>query len=196
MKKFILVGLPLVLIACLAMVVSTQDCAEANGEAKTEVKAEEHGYIGAAKCKVCHKKEKKGNQYGKWLESDHAQAYTTLLSDESKAICKEMGITEAPEKAAECLKCHITGHGAKAELLGKKYTIEEGVSCEACHGAAKDWKKPHAKDPATAKTLGLMDPTDEKMCRACHNPESPTYKEFVYKDKLAMIAHPNPMKEK
>ena len=168
------------------MVVSTQMDAQANGE--------EHGYIGVSKCKVCHKKEAKGDQYGHWLASPHAQGYAVLLTEEAKAVCKKLGIKEAPEKADQCLKCHVTAHGVKAELLGKKYKIEDGVGCESCHGAAKDWKTPHKKDPAKAKTLGMWDPADEKMCKTCHNPESPTYKEFVYKEKLAKIAHPRPAK--
>ena len=105
-----------------------------------------------------------------------------------------MGLKKPPEQEDVCLKCHVTGHGVKAELLGKKYDATEGVSCESCHGAAADWKKVHAKDPAKAATLGLIKPTDEKMCKTCHNEESPTYKPFKYAEKLAAIAHPNPKK--
>ncbi|MCK4304959.1 MAG: cytochrome c family protein [Candidatus Eisenbacteria sp.] len=163
-------------------------------KAVAEEKAVEHGYLGATACKICHKKETKGAQYTKWLASPHAHAYQTLLTDESKKICKKLGIKEAPEAAGKCLKCHVTAYGVKAELLGKKYDKTEGVSCESCHGPAADWKKPHMKDPETAAKLGMIKPDDEKMCMGCHNEESPTYKPFKYKEKLAAIAHPNPMK--
>ena len=152
----------------------------------------EYGYIGAKSCKACHKSEKKGAQYPKWLESSHAKAYETLLSDHSKQICKDMGITTAPEETDQCLKCHITGHGVKAELLIKKYDKTEGITCESCHGPGSDYKKPHLKDLAKARTLGLLDPSSPDMCKQCHNEESPTYKEFKYEEKLAIIAHPNP----
>ncbi len=155
----------------------------------------EHGYVGVQECKMCHKAEAKGAQFPKWEAGPHAQAYQTLLTDESKEIAAEMGIKEAPEKADACLKCHVTGHGVKAELLGKKYTVEEGVGCESCHGPAEDWKKLHIKDVEAAMEVGMMIPTDETMCKTCHNEESPTYKEFKYEEALAQIAHPNPKKK-
>ena len=34
--------------------------------------------IGAAKCKMCHKKAATGDQYAKWQESAHSGAFKTL----------------------------------------------------------------------------------------------------------------------
>jgi hypothetical protein len=196
MRRFGVLGLCLAALVGLAFLATGQmtACADEKATEKATEKAAEHGFVGATSCKMCHKKPEKGEQYPKWLAGPHAHAYKSLLTDQSKAICKEMGIAEAPEEADKCLKCHVTGHGAKAELLGKKYDKTEGVTCESCHGPAADWKKPHMKDPAKAMTLGMIVPTDEKMCKTCHNEESPTYKPFVYKEKLAKIAHPNPKK--
>ncbi len=53
-------------------------------------------YVGTDKCKVCHKSKKKGNQYGKWLESGHAKAWATLATDEAKAIAKDVTRLPAP----------------------------------------------------------------------------------------------------
>ena len=204
MRKLGWLGVALLVLACLAWIYSGQMTAvaeeqadvktEAKAEAKTEVKKAEHGFIGASQCKMCHKSEAKGAQFVKWEASPHAHAYKTLLTDQSKEIAKKMGIKEAPEAADQCLKCHVTGHGAKAELLGKKYDMTEGVTCEGCHGAAADWKKVHKKDPAEAAKLGMAQPVDEKVCLTCHNEESPTYKPFKYAEKLAAIAHPIPKK--
>ena len=75
-------------------------------------------------------------------------------------------------------------------------TMAEGVSCESCHGAGSAYKTATImKDKAKAIAAGLIIP-DEKLCRKCHNPESPTYKEFNFKTFSAKIAHPNPAKEK
>lgn len=196
MRRIGWLAIALLAIAALAWLADSQMMAKAEGEVAAEKavekKAAEHGYLGAAACKMCHKSEAKGAQYPKWEASRHAHAYKSLLTDESQEICKKLGIKEAPEKADKCLKCHVTGHGVKPELLGKKYTVEEGVGCESCHGPAADWKKIHIKDPAEAMTLGLMKPDDEKMCQTCHNEESPTYKPFKMAEKLPIIAHPKP----
>ena len=40
--------------------------------------ADEHQYVGAKKCKTCHKKEPIGNQYGVWLDGKHANAFAYL----------------------------------------------------------------------------------------------------------------------
>ncbi len=188
MRRFGWLGFVVIAIAALLWLAGDHLTARAEDEAIA------HAFTGAAKCKACHKKETKGAQYPKWLESGHAHAYHTLLTDESKEICKKMGIETPPEETDQCLKCHVTGHGAKAELLGAKYDKTEGVTCESCHGPAEDWLKPHKKDVEAAKAAGLLVPDSEKMCLGCHNEESPTYKPFVYKEKLAAIAHPNPNK--
>ena len=42
------------------------------------VNAEDFKYIGAAKCKMCHNKADKGEQYNKWASSKHAKAMESL----------------------------------------------------------------------------------------------------------------------
>lgn len=101
--------------------------------------AAKFGYIGATKCKTCHQKDADGAQFSKWLDSKHSKAYETLASEEAKKIAKEKGIAD-PQKAKECIKCHVTGYDADASLLGPKYAVEEGVSCESCHGPGSEYK--------------------------------------------------------
>jgi hypothetical protein len=155
----------------------------------------QHQFIGVAKCKTCHKKEASGAQWVKWSESVHAGAYKTLAGEASMKIAKEKGIAN-PQEADECLRCHVTGHGAAAELLGTKYSVEDGVGCESCHGAGGGYYKKTAMKAITAGTedgakLGLVTP-DEKLCVTCHNAESPTFKAFDFKEMAAKIAHPFP----
>lgn len=151
-------------------------------------------YIGVAKCKMCHKKAKVGNQYGKWSKGPHAKTYTELAEPKSKEIAKKAGVKGDPQKAPKCLKCHVSAYGLAKERYGKKYTQEEGVSCEACHGAASGYKTSHIKKKAAAKKAGLIVSPDEASCKKCHNPESPTYKKFNFKEKKKKIAHPMPKK--
>ncbi len=151
----------------------------------------EHNYIGASKCKTCHKKAKTGNQYKKWQESAHAKAYKTLGTDEAKAAAKKAGITGDPQKSEKCLKCHVTAFGVDAKLIDSTFNMEDGVQCESCHGAGKDYKsKKTMEDKAKAIAAGLIIP-DEALCKKCHNEESPTYKDFKYEEQLKTIAHPN-----
>jgi hypothetical protein len=156
---------------------------------------EKHTFIGASKCKMCHKKAESGEQYPLWEKSKHANAYATLASEESKKIAAERGI-DNPQEADACLKCHVTGHGAPAELLGTKYDQAEGVGCESCHGAGGDYYKKKTMVAITTgeidgASVGLVTP-DEKTCTACHNEESPTFAGFEYEEMVKKIAHPIP----
>lgn len=112
------------------------------------------------------------NEYITWLKHDqHAQAYKALLSEESKTIARHLGIPH-PETDKLCLACHATlPDGAK----GAKFQIEDGVSCEACHGAAEKWLAPHAEKGATHARnveLGLAEIASASqqagLCLTCH----------------------------
>lgn len=156
---------------------------------------EGHTYIGVAKCKMCHKSEAQGEQFVIWEKSDHAKAYQTLAGDEAKAIAKEKGI-EDPQKAAECLKCHVTGYGQPADMFGDKYVMTNGVGCESCHGPGSDYYKKATmvqliEGKIKPESVGLVLPT-EKTCTACHNSESPTFTSFDFEKMAAKIAHPIP----
>ena len=152
-----------------------------------------HAYVGAEKCKMCHNAPAKGAQFTKWTESKHSKAFQALAGEEAKKVAAAKGCAD-PQKAPECLRCHVTGHGVSAAKLTDKYKVEEGVSCESCHGPGGDyWQMSVMKDVAKAKAAGMVLP-DEATCKTCHNADSPTFKGFDYKAALAQIAHPNPQK--
>jgi hypothetical protein len=101
-------------------------------------------YIGAAKCKMCHKV-----QFDSWSALAHAKAFDRLKPEE--------------QAKAECLGCHATG--GKAEL--------PGVQCEACHGPGSDYKAMDVmKDHAKSVAAGLIVP-DEALCKSCHAGKAP-----------------------
>ncbi len=104
--------------------------------------AGDHGYVGAAKCKMCHKV-----QYTSWEQTTHAKAF-----DAAK------GSTDPAYDAAKCTACHATNHDEAMP----------GVQCEACHGAGADYKKMSVmKDREAAIANGLIIPTQE-TCNGCH----------------------------
>ena len=147
-------------------------------------------FVGAQKCKMCHNSEEKGKQYTLWTESLHSKAFATLQSPEALKYAKEHNIAD-PSKEPKCLKCHSTAAGVDAGLLAG-LTVEEGVSCESCHGAGSAYKSMSImKDKAESIKNGLILP-DEAVCKKCHNPESPNYKPFDFATYSAKIAHPRP----
>jgi len=194
MKKLSLLVLVSFLFFMLFSLASAQtatkaDTAKAAAPAKLK-------YMGALACKMCHNLEKTtGKQYDIWAASKHAMAYKDLASEKAKEVAKAKGIEDA-QKSDKCLKCHITGFGATAEEKGPKYDIAEGVTCEACHGPGQKYMPMNVmKSPKLAAENGLIMP-GEKECKICHNPESPTYKEFKFADAFKVIAHPIPKKTK
>ena len=166
MKKLAVIALTLLaFVATWAVVINAE-------EGKEEAAA--HEYVGATKCKTCHKV-----QFTSWEETAHAKAFD-VLSDEEK-------------KKEECVGCHMTGTTAKDELL-------EGVQCEACHGPGKDYKSPKImskskwpKDPEghmkMAVEAGLIMPTEE-VCVGCHKKEgNPNFKAFDFEKNKGLV-HP------
>ena len=152
-----------------------------------------HAFVGADKCKMCHNSAAKGAQYTQWSESKHAKAYQTLASEEAKKAAAAKGIAD-PQKADECLRCHVTGHGSPADKLTDKYQAAQGVSCESCHGGGADyWKMEVMKDQAKSVAAGMNVP-NEDTCKKCHNADSPSFKGFDFAAAKAKIAHPNPQK--
>lgn len=152
--------------------------------------AQDFKYIGAPKCKMCHNKPPKGEQYNVWLKGPHANAMKTLANEESKKIAADKGIAD-PTTDPACIKCHSTvGHIDASLVAGIK--IDEGVSCESCHGPGSRYKGASVmKNQELAMKNGLILPTEE-VCLKCHNKESPTYKPFNFEEKVALIAHPDP----
>lgn len=137
--------------------------------------APKHEFVGADKCKICHK-----DVFTAWQATGHAKAFD-VLSDEEK-------------KKPECVSCHITGKLADGTQLN-------GVQCEMCHGAGSDYKSPKIKSKtgwanerekyvAMAKEAGLILSPTEEDCKRCHKKEgNPNFKEFKFEEAKKLV-HP------
>jgi hypothetical protein len=142
-----------------------------------EAAAEDAQYVGVKKCKSCHKKELIGDQYGTWMKGQHSKAFDTLKGDEAIELAKTKGISGPPSEAEECLKCHATAFGLKAEQLvkGKALDLKDGVQCETCHGPGSKYKKKKTMaDHDKSVAAGMLEP-DAETCKQCHNDESPSW---------------------
>ena len=122
-------------------------------------------YLGAAGCAQCHTGAQMGFQFSKWRASKHAQAYATLSTPRAREIAAQWQLTGDPRTIAECLKCHATAYHDPAGGVEETYSVQEGVSCEACHGAGSHYAtEPVMKDRAAAEAAGLK-PTTPETCR-------------------------------
>ncbi len=112
-------------------------------------------YIGAEKCKMCHKV-----QYDSWAQSKHAKATENAQKSAN------------PKFEAACLTCHATNKDAALA----------GVQCEACHGPGSDYKSLSVmKDAAKAKAAGLVIPS-QATCDSCHDGKDHHKKQAFTKD--------------
>ena len=155
-------------------------------------------YVGASKCKTCHKKELIGNQYGAWQDGAHAKAFELLKGEKAAQVAAEKGIAGAAHESAECLQCHATAQGLDAsKVAAKPLELKDGVQCESCHGPGSDYKKKKVMaDHDASVAAGMWEPDKkEAICTACHNDKSPTWDAavgFDYEARKKDIAHPIP----
>lgn len=163
----------------------------------TKVSAQPFGYEGSQVCGTCHKTEKQGQQLKIWQESAHANAYKTLQTPEADKISMAKYNKKAVD-TQECLKCHASGYDVTdKKLIGAKFKIEDGVQCETCHGPGSAYKtlkimKSREESVKNGLIIWKDDAEIKAGCVKCHNPESPTYKEFNFEKMWAKIAHPVP----
>jgi hypothetical protein len=117
------------------------------------------------------------SEYTTWATLDpHAHAYDVLFEPRSKQIVERLG-QPAAHKNALCLNCHV-GPDALTAPHRPQFSLQDGVGCEACHGAAEKWVSLHyleewkAKTPEEKEALGLRDTKNlvvrSGLCSTCH----------------------------
>jgi hypothetical protein len=128
--------------------------------------AQATGYVGAQKCAECHEE-----IVTLWQSTRHANAYSSPIFQKDWV---ERG------SASSCLSCHTTGFDANS---GEYH--EQGVSCEACHGAFQEGhplqQMPIEPDAQLCSTCH-KNTTDEwqasphsaagVQCKSCHDPHA------------------------
>lgn len=163
-------------------------------------------YVGAKKCKNCHRSKKKGNQYGKWQKMKHAKAYENLASEEAIKLGKAQGV-DNPQQSEKCLKCHTTAFGVEKKQIHKRFDSKLGVQCEACHGpgdkhakarlmAAADMEEAQMGKRQKVPASEIHASPSVKVCKSCHNSEFPNFKGFCIKRQFSAISHMDPRKER
>ena len=153
-------------------------------------------YVGPGECTKCHEK-----QAETWKRTSMAQTFEVLRPgqkvEEKKMVGLDPGLDYTRDE--DCLPCHTTGYG----LVGGFRSIEDtpemaGVTCEACHGPGGQYvdsvmsSKDPTFDTGGARDAGLIYPPTARVCRKCHNEDSPfidmTYA-FDYENRVEMGTH-------
>ncbi len=89
--------------------------------------------VGTEACAKCHAAE-----INVWKQTPHHETFLTLhRKPQAQQIASKMGIDSFKHDSA-CIKCHYS----LQENAGSLEPIA-GVSCESCHGAAKNWVELH-----------------------------------------------------
>jgi YVTN family beta-propeller protein len=150
-------------------------------------------FIGVMPCAQCHQQSKMGYQFSQWRQSSHAQAYAALATQCGYEIARASGLKGDPQRSAQCLQCHTTGHGCDQASFRESFHLLDGVQCEACHGPGSDYS-PEAVmlDKVAARNAGLW-PVDQQTCQPCH--ENAHGKPFDYATAMKKINHPAKLPE-
>lgn len=161
--------------AALALTAVAGHCAEPSAAGKDR-------HMGAASCASagCHGALRPApgsnvnqNEFSVWEREDaHANAWRVLASARGQRIAANLNLRDA-QQAPECLGCH--SNLVAPEQQGRRYRVSEGVSCEACHGAAERWLPLHSttgrqhQQNLDAGLYPLSDPAARaRVCLNCH----------------------------
>ncbi len=121
-------------------------------------------YEGVKVCANCHL-----SQYKTLLGTGHGRSWVVLGREMAMMVAKEMGVKGNPQYSATCLACHGTAALVTEDSRAPNFRIEEGVSCEGCHGPGSEYTKVMS-DRNKAIAAGLKIPKAED-CIACHMPK-------------------------
>ncbi len=116
-------------------------------------------------CDSCHAMEAQA-----WMQTHHFATFKNRHKDSrAKEIIGNLGLGKRMKKPAAqnmCLQCHYT-----TLFDGKRIRVKWGVSCESCHGPARDWVDVHQKVGGTADGTALKwgdgrnEPSSERAAR-------------------------------
>ena len=124
-------------IASLAFLVVTATFAATASQSSSgnrATPARPDAVVGNQTCVKCH-----ASEVRVWENTPHARTFDELhRRPEAKQIAARLGVSSIKHDG-RCVNCHYTQQN---DVAGTPHAIS-GVSCESCHGAAKDWLDLH-----------------------------------------------------
>ena len=108
-------------------------------EIRAELVATAEKLVTPERCQECH-----ASEYEVWRTTTHATGFNELhRRDSAKAIYESLGLRTikrgGDETTPACLECHYVPEVRRGNLRAGN-----GVTCEACHGPARDWVDVHS----------------------------------------------------
>src|SRR5260370_2154326 len=165
MGKLLILLVGLLLVACLHFALEKQTRNDSpptphhTALTTQQLQVKQAGvYVGVANCIGCHSEKSPSKfdkdfvlltEYDTWLEKDkHSHAFEVL----SKALAKKMGtiLGYEPVKKDACLNCHALN--GPQDRQGSHFRLQDGLSCEACHGPATKWLGEHQENSRRLKS--------------------------------------------
>jgi hypothetical protein len=90
--------------------------------------------IGVEQCAKCHQSE-----IQQWMHTPHYATFETLHRlPRAKEIADKLGL-QSIKRNDVCTQCHYT-----KQVEDGRERVVAGVSCESCHGGARDWVTSHS----------------------------------------------------
>lgn len=109
-------------------------------------------------CAKCHV-----NEIQVWKQTPHFRTFEELgRRPKAQEICSKMGLRSV-KRSGVCIDCHFTTRAAS----GRNKAVS-GISCESCHGAAKDWIAVHNDygSPTTTKESESLEHATRRLDRS------------------------------
>ncbi|WP_153555292.1 cytochrome c family protein [Roseimaritima sediminicola] len=98
--------------------------------------ADPHRVMGSQTCVKCH-----ASEVAVWQQTPHAQTFEQLhRRPEARQIAARLGV-QSIKYDGRCVDCHYTQQADPSDP--HEITAIAGVSCESCHGPARDWLDVH-----------------------------------------------------
>ena len=92
--------------------------------------------MGPGECAECHK-----SSSAAWKQSlHHTLIKKTHRTKEGRQFASRLGVKRIKDPEGLCAACHYT-----PQVAGTRLRIKQGVTCESCHGAGRDWIKIHSE---------------------------------------------------
>ncbi len=137
--------------------------------------------VGPEACAECHQEQARA-----WKETRMAKTFEALRPGVMVEAKRIAGLDSGKDytRDEKCLPCHTTGYGTAGGFVSIEETPEmAGVTCEACHGSGglfigvmktgdPSFDTSEARE---ARRAGLVYPPTDRICRTCHNEDSPFF---------------------
>jgi len=139
-------------------------------------------FTGVSSCQssLCHGGGAGNDQCAIWAAVDfHVRAYAILLTPRSRSITDALNSVN-PTVNERCTVCHSPLQALPPQRVSTAAFVDEGVTCESCHGPASLWLRSHTRKDYTAAQRVASGMTDLRgaygranTCVACHEYLSP-----------------------